>query len=429
MKDGGMDASSPRKPALGFIFITLILMVLGFSIIIPVLPALVTQFQGGNVAEGSEYYGTLMGVFAVMQFIASPILGSLSDRFGRRRVILIALAGSAIDYVIMGFAPNMTWMFIARMVSGATAGTLATCNAYIADVTPPEKRAQGFGLVGAAFGVGFVLGPLIGGFFGRHNIRLPFFVAAGFVATNWLYGAFVLPESLRAENRRPFSWMRANPVGSLLALRRFRGVFDLACMHFIFMFANSMLQSIWVLYTSYRYGWTPLEVGLSLTFIGVMAIVVQGAMVRRIIARTGERRGLVLGLSISCCVMAAYGLATQGWMIYALVLLGAWGGIAGPAAQALITRHVPPNEQGAVQGSLIGLQSLAGIFAPLFSAWSFGKCIAPDARWHLPGIAFFESSALIIGALGLAFRSFHLDDRAAAKSALAGQAGAAQPGA
>ncbi len=271
-----MDAASPRKPALGFIFVTLVLMVLGFSIIIPVLPPLVTQFEGGSVAAGSKYYGLLLVVFAIMQFIASPILGSLSDRFGRRRVILIALAGSAIDYVIMGLAPSMLWMFAARMISGATAGSLAACNAYIADVTPPEKRAQGFGMVGAAFGVGFVVGPLIGGFFGQFSIRLPFFVAAGCVATNWLYGAFVLPESLRAENRRPFSWMRANPVGSLLALRRFRGVFDLACMQFIFYFANSMLQSIWVLYTGYRYHWGAFVVGLSLTFIGVMAVVVQG---------------------------------------------------------------------------------------------------------------------------------------------------------
>jgi DHA1 family tetracycline resistance protein-like MFS transporter len=317
----------------------------------------------------------------------------------------------------MGLAPNMAWMFADRMISGATAGTLATCNAYIADVTPPEKRAQGFGLVGAAFGVGFVVGPLIGGFFGQFSIKLPFFVAAGCVAANWLYGAFVLPESLRPENRRAFSWARANPLGSLLALRRFRGVFDLACMQFIFYSANSMLQSIWVIYTAYRYHWGTFQVGLSLTFIGVMAVVVQGGMVKRIIGWTGERKGLVAGLVISSVVMAAYGLATQGWMIYAIVLIAAWGGIAGPAAQALVTKHVPPNEQGGVQGSLIGLQSLAGIIAPLFATWSFGVCIAPGARWPIPGIAFFEASGLLLVALALAFRSFQLDDRLAAKKA------------
>src|ERR1035441_2053986 len=427
---GAMDASAQRKPALGFIFITLVLLVLGFGIIIPILPRLIVQFRGGSFAAGSSSYGLLVSVFAGMQFIASPILGSLSDRFGRRKIILLALAGSAIDYVIMGLAPNLAglfvariisgltagapsnflpnlqWLFVARIISGMTAGALATCNAYIADVTPPEKRAQAFGLVGAAFGFGFAIGPAIGGYLGGISLKLPLFVAAGCVGINWLYGAFVLPESLAPENRRPFSWKRANPVGSLLALRRFRGVFDLACMHFIFMSANSMLQSIWALYTDYRYRWSPSEVGNSLTLMGVMAIVVQGGFVRRIIAWTGERKGLVIGLVISAITLAAYGTATQGWMIYGLVLLGAWGGIAGPSAQALITKHVPANEQGGVQGSLSGLTSLAGIGAPIFAAWSFGKGIP-----NLPGVAFYEASVLILVALALAFRSFQLDDR------------------
>jgi MFS transporter, DHA1 family, tetracycline resistance protein len=406
---GAMDAPTERKPALGFIFITLVLLVLGFGIIIPVLPNLVKQFNGGNVAQGSSSYGWLVGVYAVMQFVASPVLGSISDRFGRRKVILVALAGTAIDYVIMGFAPSLAWLFVARMISGMTAGTLATCNAYIADVTPPEKRAQGYGLVGAAFGLGFIIGPALGGLLGEISLKLPFFVAAGCVAANWLYGAFVLPESLPPKNRRPFSWKRANPVGSLMALRRFRGVVDLACMHFIFNFANSMLQTIWVLYTGYRYGWSNLQVGLSLAVIGTMAVIVQGGLVRRIIARIGERRGLAIGLSLSSLAMAGYGTATKGWMIYVIVLIGAWGGIAGPSGQALITKHVPPNEQGAVQGSLFGLVSLAGIFAPLLAAWSFGRCIP-----RLPGIAFYEASFLILIALALALRSFRLDDRIAA---------------
>jgi MFS transporter, DHA1 family, tetracycline resistance protein len=411
-----MDAEKTRRPALGFIFVTLVLLVLGFGIIIPVLPGLVTQFNGGSVAKGSDSYGWLVGVFAAMQFVASPVLGSLSDRFGRRKVILLALAGSAIDYVIMGLAPSLGWLFAARVISGMTAGALATCNAYIADVTPPEGRAQGFGIVGAAFGLGFVIGPAIGGLLGQVNLRLPFFVAAGCVGINWLYGAFVLPESLAAANRRPFSWKRANPVGSLLALRRFRGVVDLAWMYFIYMFGNSMLQSIWVLYTGYRYHWSTMQVGLSLTFIGVMAVVVQGGLVKRIIAWTGERRGLVIGLLISAFVMAAYGTATEGWMIYCLVLIGAWGGIAGPSAQALITKHVPANEQGALQGSLSGLVSLAGVFAPILAAWSFGKGIADGAHWHLPGVAFYEAAALMLVALGLAFRSFQLDDRLEARA-------------
>jgi DHA1 family tetracycline resistance protein-like MFS transporter len=411
-----MNAPSERKPALGFIFVTLVLLMLGVGIIIPVLPGLITQFKGGSVAEGSESYGWLVGAFAAMQFVASPVLGSLSDRFGRRKVILLALTGSAVDYVVMGLAPNMVWLFIARMVSGATAGSLAACNAYIADVTPPGKRAQAYGLVGVAFGLGFVIGPAVGGFLGHINLRLPFFAAAGCVAVNAIYGALVLPESLTAENRRPFSWRRANPVGSLLALRRFRGVVDLAWMYFIFNFANTMLQSVWVLYTGYRFGWTTLQVGMSLTYLGVVAVVVQGGLVKRIIAWTGERKGLVVGLVISALAMAGYGTVPKGWMFYILGTIGGLGGITGPAAQALLTKHVPPNEQGALQGSLSGLTSLAYIFGPTFAAWSFGKCIAADARWHLPGIAFYEASGFIVVALALALRSFRLDDRLAAKA-------------
>jgi DHA1 family tetracycline resistance protein-like MFS transporter len=349
-----------------------------------------------------------------MQFIASPILGSLSDRFGRRKVILVALVGTAVDYTIMGWAPTLGWLFVGRTISGITAGALATCNAYVADVTPPEKRAQGYGLVGAAIGLGFIIGPSIGGLLGNQNPRLPFFVAAGCVAVNALYGAFVLPESLLPENRRNFSWRRANPVGALLAMRRFRGVLDLAWMYFIFMFGQSMLQTIWALYTNYRFHWLPRDVGISLTFIGVTTVVVQGGLVKRIIGWTGERKGLVTGLLVSAAAMAGYGSATQGWMMYAIMLFGAVAGISGPAAQALITKHVPPSEYGAIQGSLSGLQSLSYVFAPVLGAWSFGSCIAAGARWHVPGITFYEASALMLVALALALRSFQVDDRIAA---------------
>jgi DHA1 family tetracycline resistance protein-like MFS transporter len=415
-----MSTKAAREPGLGFIFVTLVLIVMGFGIIIPVLPGLVTQFQGGSVAESSHMYGTLVGVYALMQWIASPILGAISDRYGRRRVLLVALAGSAIDYVIMGFAPNLTWLFIGRIISGMTAGSLATCNAYIADVTPPEKRAQGFGLVGAAFGLGFVLGPALGGFLGVLGLRVPFFVAAFLVGVNWLYGAFVLPESLPPANRRAFEWKRANPVGALLILRRFRGVFDLAGMYFIYNFGSTILQSTWVLYMGYRYHWSTLQVGFSLTMAGVTTAAAQGKLVRPIIARIGERRALAFGLLIASAVMAGYGTATHGWMIYGLMIVGAVGGIAGPSAQALITQHVPPNEQGAVQGSLAGLVSLAGIFAPPLATWSFGVCIATGAKLALPGIAFYEASVLMLVALALALRSFAVDDARHPLSAVAG---------
>jgi DHA1 family tetracycline resistance protein-like MFS transporter len=413
---GAMDSASARKPAVGFIFVTLVLLMVGVGIIIPVLPDLVTQFKGGSIADGSLYYGSLVGVFAAMQFISSPILGSLSDRFGRRKVILVALTGSAIDYVVMGLAPSLAWLFVARMISGATAGSLAACNAYIADVTSPEKRAQAYGMVGAAFGIGFVIGPAIGGFLGHYGLRVPFFVAAACVGVNAIYGALVLPESLPVENRRSFSWKRANPIGSLLALRRFRGVVDLAWMYFIFNFATTMLQSVWVLYTGYRFGWTTRQVGLSLAFVGVMAILVQGVLVRRLIPWTGERKGLVLSLLISALAMVGYGSVSHGWIFYAIATVGALGGLAEPAAQALLTKHVPPNEQGALQGSLSGLKSLAYVFGPMFAAWSFGLCIGDKARWQIPGISFYEAAFILLIAIALALRSFQLDDRISAKA-------------
>lgn len=398
-------AHPARRPAVGFIFITLVMIVLGWGIIAPVMPGLVTEFEGGNRSAGAHTYGAIIGVFAAMQFLAAPLLGVLSDRFGRRKVILVALGGSALDYLILGWAPTIEWLFAARMMAGMLAGAIAACNAYVADVTPPERRAQGFGLLGAAFGIGFVLGPAVGGILGNQNLRLPFFVAAGFVALNWLYGFFVLPESLPPERRRPFEWRRANPIGGLLNLRRFHGIFGLATMHFLAMLATTMLQSTWVLYTGHRYGWTPRQVGLSLMLVGVMATIVQGKLVGGILARTGEKRGLLLGLAWGAIIMVCYGLATEGWMIYLLIPLGSFGGISGPAAQAIITKRIPATEQGGVQGALSSLQSLAAVFAPPIAAWSFGACIAPERAVQIPGIAFFEAVVVLSVAIVLAWRT------------------------
>ena len=412
-----MTATTPRKPATIFIFITLVIAMMGIGLIIPVLPGLITQFKGGDVAEGSHVYGWMVGIFALMQFIGSPFLGALSDRYGRRRVILIALAGSTIDYVIMALAPTLAWMFVARMIAGLTAGVLATTNAYIADVTPPEKRAQAFGMLGAAFGLGFIIGPAIGGMLGHFDLRLPFWVAAGLAATNWLYGMFILPESLAPENRRAFEWKRANPIGSLLALRRFPVVLGLAETYFVLSIAQTMLQSVWVLYMGYRYAWTPLQVGLSLATVGVTSILVQAGLVKHIIARLGETRGVITGLCISIAAQFAYGFATQGWMIYTIIVVGSFAGIGGPALQSYITRHIPANEQGAVQGALSGLTSVAGIIGPPFAAWSFSWAIAPARSFHIPGLPFFESAVLIAIALVLATRSFRRDAAAAAQVA------------
>lgn len=405
-----MSSSAPgRQPATKFIFITLVLSIVGFGLLIPVLPKLIVEFQGGDMASGSYAYGWLVSIYALMQFIGAPILGSLSDRYGRRPIILIATAGSAIDYVIMANAPTLTWLFFARVIAGFTAGIYATANAYIADVTPPEKRAQSFGLLGAAFGIGFIIGPVVGGLLGNYDLRLPFWFAAGCSALNWLYGYFVLPESLKPENRREFSWSRANPIGALLALRRFPAVLGLAESFFALNLSQVMLHSTWALYTAYRYQWNPLHVGLSLMFVGVATGAVQATLVKKLVPRLGETRAVVIGLSIAIVALIGYGLAPYGWMFYAVISFGCLAGIGQPALQAYVSKHVPANEQGAVQGVFAGLASLAGIPGPFIATHSFGWAVAPSRTIQIPGIAFFEGAALTLIGLILAIRSFRKD--------------------
>jgi DHA1 family tetracycline resistance protein-like MFS transporter len=404
-----MSSSSARAPAVPFIFVTLVLAIVGMGLLIPVLPKLVVQMRGGDFAEGSHAYGAVVVVYALMQFIASPILGSLSDRYGRRRVILLATAGSTIDYVIMALAPNLVWLFVARMIAGFTAGIMATSNAYIVDVTPPEKRAGAFGLMGAAFGVGFILGPALGGFLGNIDLRLPFWFAAGCSFVNLCWGFFVLPESLKPENRREFSWARANPIGSLAALLRFPAVFGLAGSFFLLNCAQMMLYSIWALYTGYRYQWGPQEVGLSLMAVGLLSGVVQAVVVRKLVPILGDTRAVVIGFAVSLVTNIGYGFAAHGWMIYALMAFGSFAGLAGPALQSYITKHVPANEQGAVQGVFSGLASLAGIPGPIIATWAFGWAVEQKGALHQPGLPFFLGALLTLGALLLAVRSFQRD--------------------
>ena len=338
-----MDTTAARKPAIGFILVTLTLAIVGFGLLIPVLPKLIVQFQGGDYTSGSHYYGWLISIFALMQFIGAPILGSLSDRFGRRRIILIATAGSAIDYVVMAWAPTLGWLFVARIIAGLTAGVMSTANAYIADVTPPEKRAAAFGLMGGAFGVGFIIGPALGGFLGNIDLRLPFWVAAACSGVNWIYGYFMLPESLAPENRRAFDWKRANPIGALIALKRLPAVLGLAEAYFILMLAQNMMFSTWALYTDHRYHWDTLDVGLSLMFVGVLSGFVQAVLVKKIVPALGDTRAVVVGLCISSAVFLGYGLSPWGWLIYVIMTFGAFAGISGPAMQSYITKHVPAN--------------------------------------------------------------------------------------
>jgi DHA1 family tetracycline resistance protein-like MFS transporter len=396
----------PRKAGLGFIFVTLMLDILGIGLVIPILPRLVLSMTGGRESEAAHFVGWLTAAYAAMLFLFSPILGSLADKVGRRPVLLVALLGSGLDYLVMAWAPTLPWLFLGRVISGISGASIGTAAAYIADVSPPEKRAQNFGLIGMAFGLGFVLGPLLGGVLGSWHIRAPFVAAAVLVLLDLAWGAFVLPESLPMEHRRAFSWKRANPFGTLLALSRYPVVLALLGYAFFMAMAQRGMESVWVLYTEHRYHWTVLETSISLTVVGIAAALVQGALVRRMIPALGERKSIVLGSALAMLSFVGYGLATQGWMIYAILCVGALGAITGPAAQGLASKAVPPSEQGMLQGGMSAINSLTMVLAPVIATGVFGAAIAPDAPVKLPGAPYFVSAAFVVVGLAIALRAF-----------------------
>jgi DHA1 family tetracycline resistance protein-like MFS transporter len=389
-----------------FIMVTLLLDTLGVGLIIPVGPKLVGSFLGGDLSAASKWFGLLFALYSAMQFIFAPIVGGLSDRFGRRAVILPSLLGAAASYLFSALSPALWWLFVGRTIAGITGASFSAATAYIADVTPPEKRAQSFGLVGAAFGLGFVVGPVLGGMLGNTNPRMPYFFAAGLNFVNFLYGAFVLPESLPKEARRPFSFRRANPFGSLKNLARHPIVLGLTgTMTFAYL-AQMILQTVWQLSGEARFGWDPFQVGLSLGVIGVSNALVQGALLRLIMPKLGERRVLTAALAISATCFAGFGLATRGWHIYALVVPFALGRLAGPAVQSLISREVGPSEQGELQGSLTSLASLTAIVGPLIGTNLLSRFGPADAHPHVPGAPFFAAGCFQIIGLALAVRLF-----------------------
>ncbi len=398
-----------RKPALTFIFITLVLDILGIGLIVPILPKLIEEFKGGDVETAAYTVGLLAALYSLMQFLFAPLIGSLSDRFGRRPVILASLLGSGLDYFLLAFAPSLSWFVVGRIIAGITGANFSAATAYIADVSPPEKRAANFGLVGAAFGLGFIIGPALGGLLGHFGLRIPFLAAGGLALVNWLYGMFVLPESLKPENRRAFDFGRSSPVGSLLALREHPMVLALSGTYFLMSVAHQVLPATWVLYTGFRYGWNPLQTGLSLALVGLMAAIVQGGLTRAIVPRLGEKKATILGLSISAASFVLYGLATDGWMVYAIIVITCLGGIANPAIQGLVSRNVGANEQGGVQGSLASLTGVAGILGPPLATGLFGFFISAKAPAVVPGAAFFCSALLVFAGILLAVRSFRLD--------------------
>lgn len=399
----------PHRPAaMPFILATVLLDMLGIGMIIPVLPKLVTTMYGAGLSEGSTIFGWFVASYALMQFLFAPVLGNLSDAYGRRPIILLSLLGAGLDYLLMAFAPNLAWLFVGRVIAGVTGANITAANAYIADVSQPEDRARNFGMIGACFGVGFILGPALGGLLGGYGLRVPFMAAAILNLLNALYGFFVLPESHAQENRRPFSWRRANPLAALGALARHPLVLGLTATIALERLAHDALPATWVLYTTYRFNWTEMDNGLSLALVGLMYAIVAGGLTGPLVKRLGERRALILGLLIGSLSFLVYGLATQGWMMYVMIVLGSIGGIATPAIQALITKMVSATEQGAVQGALASIQSIAAILGPLMATSLFGYFTSPAAPVQLPGAAFLAAAVLVALAAFWAVRSARL---------------------
>jgi DHA1 family tetracycline resistance protein-like MFS transporter len=386
-----------------FVFITVTLDMLALGVVIPVLPRLVLGFLGGDTARTATMYGLFGSVWALMQFLFSPLLGALSDRFGRRPVILVSVFGLGFDYVLMALAPSLGWLFVGRTISGITSANIATASAYIADVTLPENRAKAFGMIGVAFGLGFVLGPALGGILGAESPRLPFWVAAALTLANGLYGLFLLPESLPKARRAALDLSRANPLGALVFLRSHRQLFGLAAVSFLASLAHAALPSTFVLYAGYRYGWHEREVGWTLAGVGVCTAVVQGALVGPIVARLGERKSLLAGQALGALGFFIYGMAAKGAIFWLGVPVMAFWGIAGPAAQALMTRRVLATEQGRLQGASSSLNGIAELVGPLAFSACFAFFIGPGLAFKLPGAPFLLAALCLLSSMTVAW--------------------------
>ncbi len=385
------------RAAFTFILIVVAFDMVAFGIIAPVLPDLIRQFEGGDFARASSITGYFGFAWATMQFIFSPILGAWSDRFGRRPVILISCFGLSIDYVFMAVAPSLPWLLVGRIISGITTSNISTAFAYVTDVTKPEERAKPFGLISAVFGLGFVIGPAVGGWLGNMNLRFPFWAAAALSLGNALYGYFVLPESLPPERRAKSAWHMANPLGSLRLLTANRELGGLAVVTTLYYLAHNSLPSMWALYTEYRYAWSRRDVGLSLAVVGVCAAVVSGVLVGPFVKRFGERRSLLSGLLFGTIGFAGFALAARGWMILAVIPFIALWGIAAPAMQSLMARHVDPSSQGKLQGAINSLRAITGMAGPVLFTQIFAIAISPRYGLHLPGAPYYLA-ALLLGA-------------------------------
>ncbi|HEY3119237.1 MAG TPA: TCR/Tet family MFS transporter [Vicinamibacteria bacterium] len=398
-----MTPPAPRRAALNFIFITVLLDMLALGIVVPVLPRLVVDFLHGDTARAAEVIGLFATVWALMQFIFSPLLGLLSDRYGRRRVILLSNFGLGLDYVVMALAPTVRWLFLGRVLSGITTASMTTANAYISDVTPVEKRAQAFGLLGAAFGVGFVLGPAIGGWLGATNPRLPFWFAAACSFLNAMYGLFVLPESLPPERRAVrLRWRDANPVGALALLRSHPELMGLATVNFLGYVAHEVYATVYVLYVTYRYHWGQRTIGFSLALVGIASMIVSGGVVGPAVRRLGERRALYLGLLMGAVGFAVFGLAPMGWVFMLAIPINCLWALAGPPSTSIMTQRVSPSEQGELQGAIGSVRSIAMLVGPGIFSVTFATFISPTRAAPIPGAPWYLAAAFLLVAMAVA---------------------------
>lgn len=388
--------------AFAFILVMVLFDFLAFGIIAPVLPDLIRQFEGGDFARASDIVGYFGFAWATMQFIFSPILGAWSDRFGRRPVILISCFGLSIDYVIMAMAPSTMLLFVGRIISGITTSNVSTAFAYVTDVSPPEKRARQFGLISAAFGIGFIIGPAVGGYLGNRNLRYPFWAAAALSLANALYGYFILPESLLPEKRAKSAWHMANPLGSLRLLRSHPELAGLSVVVTLYYLAHNSLPSMWALYTEYRYAWNRRDVGLSLAIVGVSAAIVSGVLVGPFVKRFGERLSVLAGLLFGTLGFVGFAMATHGWVLLAVIPFIALWGIAAPAIQSLMSRRVDASSQGKLQGAINSLRAITGMGGPVLFTQIFAVAISPRSSTHLPGAPYYLAAALLLSSLLLA---------------------------
>jgi DHA1 family tetracycline resistance protein-like MFS transporter len=397
--------ATKKQAALGFIFITLLIDVTGFGIIIPVIPTLLQNLTGCSISKAAIYGGWLQATYAIMQFFIAPVLGNLSDKYGRRPILLFALFGFAADYLFTAFAPTIFWLFIGRIIAGITGASFSTASAYIGDISTPEKKAQNFGMIGVAFGIGFIIGPLLGGILGKYDIRFPFFAAAFLAMLNFLYGFVILPESLPKEKRRAFNWNRANPIGTLLHFKKYPVILGLVVSIFLLYVASHAVQTTWGYYSIHKFGWNAAEIGWSLAFVGLVIAIVQGGLIRIIIPKIGQEKSVYIGLAFYALGFFLFGIASQSWMMYAFMIVYGLGGLTMPALQGIMSNEVPTNEQGELQGGLTSLMSLALIIGPILMTNVFAYFSSQKAVFYIPGAAMYLGCILTVVSSFLAYNT------------------------